>query len=101
MAEPTRDQGERRYWLDDPRNVTRIVWALVAICAALLLADAFYDKHGVFAIEHVFAFYALFGFVAYVGLIFLGKGLRTILMRPEDYYDRRDERGRDAGSRPD
>jgi hypothetical protein len=101
MADPTREEGERRYWLDDPGNVTRIVWMLVAVCAALLLADAFYLKHGHFAIERVFGFYALFGFVMYVGLIFLGKGLRTILMRPEDYYDRRDEKGRDAEPRPD
>jgi hypothetical protein len=100
MAGPTRDQGEPRYWLDDPANVTRIVWALVAVCAALLLADAFYVKHGHFAIERVFGFYALFGFVAYVGLISLGKGLRTILMRREDYYDR-DHGGRDAASRSD
>ncbi|MGH6903652.1 MAG: hypothetical protein ACREIR_13035 [Geminicoccaceae bacterium] len=87
MAERPRAPAERRYWLDEPRNVTKIVWALVAVCAGLFFAEAFYDKHGHFAIERVFGFYALFGFVAYVGLIFLGKFLRTIVMRPEDYYD--------------
>jgi hypothetical protein len=95
MAGTRQNQDERRYWLDDPKNVTRIAWALAAVCALLLAADAFYDKHGVFPIEHLFGFYALFGFVAYVGLIFLAKRLRTILMRPEDYYDR-DYRGRDS-----
>jgi hypothetical protein len=88
MAERQRDQAERRYWLDDPGNVTKIVWALVGVCVLLLLADAFLEKHGAFAIEHVFGFYALFGFVAYVALIFLGKGLRALVMRPEDYYER-------------
>jgi hypothetical protein len=95
MAETPRDQGERRYWLDDPSNVTKIAWTLGAVCVLLLAADAFYAKHGHFPIEHVFGFYALFGFVAYVGLIFLAKGLRTILMRPEDYYVR-DYRKRDS-----
>jgi hypothetical protein len=101
MAERPERRDERRYWLDDPSNVTKIVWILTAACVGLLVADAFYEKHGLFEIEHLFGFYALFGFVAYVGLIFLAKGLRTILMRPEDYYDRRDEKGRDAAPRPD
>jgi hypothetical protein len=98
MAKEPRDRAERRHWLDDPANVTKIVWALVAACAGLFLAEAFYDKHGHFAIERVFGFYALFGFLAYVGLIFLGKAFRTIVMRPEDYYERAD-RGPDPASR--
>jgi hypothetical protein len=79
--------GERRYWLDEPRNVTRIVWALVALCVLLFFADAAYHKHAAFAIEDLFGFYALFGFVVYVGLVLTGKALRKLLMRPEDYYD--------------
>jgi hypothetical protein len=101
MAKEPRDRAERRYWLDEPANVTKIVWTLVAICGGLLAADAFYAKHGHFPIEQVFGFYALFGFAAYVGLIFLAKGFRTIVMRPEDHYDGRDERGRDASPRSD
>jgi hypothetical protein len=100
MAQEFRDPAERRYWLDDPGNVTKIVWTLATVCIGLLIADVFYQKHGHFEIEHLFGFYALFGFVAYVGLIFLAKGLRTILMRPEDYYDRDyrspDDRGREV-----
>jgi hypothetical protein len=87
-AERRRDQDERRYWLDDPGNVTKFVWALALVYVLLLLADALVEKHGAFAIEDVFGFYALFGFIAYVALIFLGKGLRALVMRPEDYYER-------------
>ena len=43
---------------------------------------------GRFAIEHVFGFYGLFGFVACVALVLIAKQLRRVLMRPEDYYDR-------------
>ena len=100
MAETPQGQSEARYWLDDPSNVTKIAWTLAAVCVGLLFADVLYEKHGVFPIEHVFGFYALFGFVAYVGLIFLAKRLRVILMRPEDYYAR-DYRSDDSAHRQD
>jgi hypothetical protein len=82
-----RPDAERRYWLDDPRNVTRIVWALVAVCALLFFAEPLYENHGVFAIEHRFGFYPLFGFFVYVGLVLTAKALRRLLMRKESYYD--------------
>ena len=87
MAETPRDRPERRYWLDAPRNVTKIVWALVTVCGALFFADAFYLKHGHFAIEHVFGFFGLFGFIVCVALVLAAKWMRTFLLRPEDYYD--------------
>ncbi len=86
-----RPAGERRYWLDDPSNVTKIVWALGALCVLLFFADALYHKHTEFAIDDLFGFYALFGFVVYVGLILTAKALRWLLMRPEDYYYRSDD----------
>ena len=80
-------EGEKRYWLDDLRNVDKIVYALYAICGVLLVIDPFIHKHGPFAIEHWFGFYGIFGFVACVALVLAAKQLRRILMRPEDYYD--------------
>lgn len=85
---PPRPSGERSYWLDRPGSVDRIVWALYAVCALLFVADFAVHKHGPFAIEHVFGFYAWFGFLACVGLVLLARVMRSILMRPEDYYDR-------------
>lgn len=76
------------YWLDKPANVDRLVYGLFAICALLLLADVFVERHGPFAIERAFGFYGIFGFVACVGLVLAAKELRKLLMRPEDYYDR-------------
>jgi hypothetical protein len=86
MTGPARD--ERRYWLDQPRHVTLIVWALAAICALLFIADALYHKHAEFPLENLFGFYALFGFTVYVGLVLTAKALRRLLQRPETYYDR-------------
>jgi len=76
------------YWLDRPGNVERIVRALYLICALLVVADFLVPKHGPFAIERIFGFYAWYGFVACVGLVLAAKALRRVLMRPEDYYDR-------------
>ena len=78
---------DRKYWLDEPGNVKRIIWALFAVCAALFLADAFYHKHSHFEAENFFGFYAIFGFVVCVALVLAAKGMRLFLMRSEDYYD--------------
>jgi hypothetical protein len=83
-----RDPVERRYWLDDRANVDRLVRGFYAVCALLLLLDLFVPRHGAFAIEHLFGFYAFFGFAACVTLVLVAKQLRGVLMRPEDYYDR-------------
>ena len=82
------DPMERRYWLDDRGNVDRLVRGFYAFCALLLLLDLFVPKHGPFAIERLFGFYALFGFAACVTLVLVAKQLRRVLMRPEDYYER-------------
>lgn len=78
---------DRKYWLDEPGNVQKIIWALFAVCAALFLADAFYHKHSHFEAENFFGFYAIFGFVVCVALVLAAKGMRVFLMRSEDYYD--------------
>ena len=88
MSDTPPPEGERRYWLDDPSNVNKIVYSLVGVCIFLFFADALYTKHGHFAIEHIFGFYGVYGFVVCVGLVLVAKWMRVVLMRPEDYYDR-------------
>jgi hypothetical protein len=83
-----RESQERTYWLDNPRNVDRLVYVFYVVCALLLLIDGFVPKHGPFAIEHIYGFYGIFGFVACVALVLIAKQLRRVLMRPENYYDR-------------
>ncbi len=78
---------EERTWIDEPKNVDRIVYALYAVCALLIVIDPFVHKHGPFDIEHWWGFYAIYGFVACVGLVLVAKWLRTILIQPENYYD--------------
>ena len=82
-----RSKAEKRYWLDERKNVDKVFYALCALCAVVVLSDLFYDKHGHFSFEEVIGFHAGFGFVAYVGLVLLAKQLRRVLKRDEDYYD--------------
>ncbi len=80
--------GGRVNALGDPRSVGRIVWALYAICAMLFVVDVVVHKHGPFAIEYVFGFYGIFGLAACIVLVLAARLMRTVLARPEDYYDR-------------
>ena len=80
--------GEAPRWLDDKANVRRVIVALCVVCAGLFVADALYVKHPHFAVEYWFGFYALYGFVMCVALVLAARGLRVLLMRSEDYYDR-------------
>ena len=93
---------EDRRWLDEPRNVTRLVYGLAVLCALALLADFFYTKHPHFSVEGWPGFYAVYGFVGSVILVLTAKGLRRLLRRDEDYYEPPEqnryesaERGRD------
>ncbi len=74
-------------WLDKPGSVDLLIKILIAACVASVMADFFYDKHGEFHFQEFTGFDALYGFIAYVGLIHVAKGVRVLLMRSEDYYD--------------
>lgn len=80
--------GDRKRWLDEPRNVDRIWWGLCAVCAVLVGLDFILHRHGHFRFEEWPAFYAVVGFAAFYLIVIAGKHLRKVLMRDEDYYDR-------------
>ncbi len=89
--DPAPDHGgdEDRRWLDDPRNVTKIVRTLVGLCTLALVADFFYTKHPFFGVEEFPGFYAIYGFVVSAALVLTAKQMRKLVKRPEDYYERR------------
>lgn len=86
--DPDGTENERPRWLDDARNVDRIVWSVYGVCGFLLAIDVFVPRHGPFAIERLLGFYPVFGFAAYVALVVAAEALRALVKRPEDYYDR-------------
>lgn len=98
--------ARRFLWVDSKRNVNRLFWSLVLLGAGLGLADFFYHKHVHYELETWPAIYGLVGFTAYTVIIFIAKGLRLIVKRPEDYYaphsaDAEDERAAGSEVRPD
>lgn len=78
--------SRRLLWVDNRRNVDRLVWALAVLCLALALADFAYHKHSYFPIEDIPGFYGFYGFVICAALVIAAKGLRVLLKRNEDYY---------------
>ena len=79
---------EKKHIFDDPKNVKRLLHVFYVLCAALLIADAFFHRHVAHPWENLPGFYGLYGFGACVLLVLIAKELRKILMRGEDYYDR-------------
>ncbi len=78
----------KKYWLDEPRNVTKLYRGLWAIGIGLVLLDLVVHRHAEAGFDGWFGFYGLYGFFACVALVLAAKLLRRIVMRPEDYYDR-------------
>lgn len=77
-------------WFERPANIRLMIGGLVVACVALTAADLFYENpHPHFKMEYWFAFQAWFGFVAFAVIVFLGRLLRMIVSKPEDYYERR------------
>ncbi len=79
---------ERRYWLDDKRNVNKVCYALYTVCAGFALADLFpYKQHLHFDFEYWPGFSSIYGYVSCVALVLAATQLRKVLKRDEDYYD--------------
>ena len=75
-------------WADRPETATRVFWGLIVVCVLLAVGGLFAGGHGELAVQHFPAFYGIFGFIAFVFIVFAGKALRKLVMRDEDYYDR-------------
>jgi hypothetical protein len=72
---------------DSEENRLRVRRYFYLALIVLLAIDPFVAKHGHFGWESAPGFYAVYGFVACVSLIFIAKLLRLAVKRKEDYYD--------------
>ena len=61
---------------------------IIAIAGLLVIIDFTIHRHAYFYLEEIIGFPAIFGFVCFVFIVIIGKQLRKILMRKEDYYDK-------------
>ncbi len=78
--------ADEKAWLEQPATVNKIVYAVWGICALLVVAEFFYEKHPHFGFDGWFGFYAGFGFLSYCTIVLSAKALRRLLKRSEDYY---------------
>lgn len=73
-------------WTDGPRAIIGIIVVIGLICAALAGSDLLLHRHVNYDVEETPFIYGLFGFVVYAVIVFLAKGLRRLISRPEDFY---------------
>jgi len=73
---------------DKPDNVKRLLRVFYASLVVLVLLDFVIHKHAEFPWEGRFGFFPTYGFVSCAALIFIARGLRRLIRRDEDYYDR-------------
>ena len=82
--------SEKQYFFDNPDNVRKVLRVFYGICILLFALDLVIHRHTEFRWEGVPGFYPVYGFVGCVVLVFAAKWMRSFLMRPQDYYDKRE-----------
>ncbi len=80
---------EKKYLFDNPKNIKRLLSIFYACCILLFSLDFIIHRHIDHTWESLLGFYPLYGFIGCVILVFVATWLRTFLMRPEDYYQRK------------
>lgn len=79
---------KKKYWLDEKKNVDKVWYALIGVCALTVITDFFYHKHVEYAVEDFIpGMYGWYGLGGCVFLVLSAKILRKIVMRDENYYD--------------
>lgn len=75
------------HWLTRPRTIRRLWAVFLAALALTVLAGLAVELHPHFAVERLFGFNALYGFLACAALILVAKALGLVLRRRDTYYD--------------
>jgi len=73
-------------WLARPRTIRRLWRLFIAVLAVTVIAQLLVEVHPQFALEGIFAFNAVYGFVACAALILIAKAIGVLLKRPDSYY---------------
>ena len=80
-------------WMDRPEAVKRFFTVFYVICGALIAAELLLlgaaNEHP-HPLEEAMRFlvYPVYGFISFWFLVLVAKPMRTLLIRPEDYYER-------------
>ncbi|MEM9940025.1 MAG: hypothetical protein AAF939_00455 [Planctomycetota bacterium] len=75
-------------WIGTGLIVACVLTVVVQLLCGPVLPAMFDEKHKAhFEVENFPGFQAIFGFAAFVIIVYLGKLLRLFVMREENYYD--------------
>lgn len=74
-------------FFDKAGNIKKLLRIFFSLCGGLFLLDFVLHRHVIHPWDHLWGFYALFGFVACVALVLGAKEMRKVVMRNEQYYD--------------
>ncbi len=66
---------------------SRFTTILIGIAVILVVLEFILHRHGEYAFEDFPMFPAIYGFVAFLFIVQVGKWLRLVIMRSEEYYD--------------
>ena len=85
-------------WMDKPETVKRLFTVFYVVCALLVLAELLLlgaeNAHPHPLEERMrFLVYPVYGFVSFWFLVLVARPMRSLLIRPEDYYERRPKDG--------
>ena len=77
------------HWLTRPATIKRLWIVFAAVLGATVLAEIWIENDPHFQVERLFAFYAVFGFLACAAMILGAKALGALLKRSDTYYEKR------------
>lgn len=95
MSEHNHEDGHEKGWFERVENHRLLILLVILICIISGAAEFFIHMHPHFAAEEIPVFYGLFGFASFFFVVLAGAQLRKLIMRPEDYYD--DKNDNDGG----
>jgi hypothetical protein len=85
----------KKYFFDNPKNVKLLIRILFTCCFVLFALDLVIHRHTYHPWESFVGFYAIYGFLACVILVLIARELRKLVMRPEDYYESKENSKQD------
>lgn len=92
MAVPRTAANTGNHWLDDPKNVRRLIWLGVLMLLVLAALEFVVDHHAHFDpksgvnIDAKPEFFALYGFFACVVQVLVAKAIGSFLKRKDTFY---------------
>lgn len=93
MSDHHHNPDEKPGWADTKgfRNAFLAVLVVASLIAAIAgFVPAFQKEHPHFEAEGFPAFFAIYGFLAFMFIVLVGQHLRKLVGRKEDYYEERE-----------